>query len=168
MTLGEYIRALVAMLHVCNRVAYDRLCHVVGTRVACIQLDDQAVYVRVRDGILILETASGTGVRADGQGATDSETVLALLRGDLAVFEAILDDRLSIHGDIEQINRMFQAIDILLDVSPRCPAMQGLSAQFVEESLPSKMSPAISMLNWYPFAVNAAELAFLTRFGLLP
>jgi hypothetical protein len=168
MTLGEYIRALVAMLQESDRAAYDRICHVVGTRVAHIQLDDEAVYVRMRDGILSVEDANRADMLVDGQGATDSKTVLALLRGDLELFEAILDDRLSIHGDIEQINRMFQAIGILLDVSPRCPAMQELSDQFVEEFLSSEMAPATSMVNWYPFAVNAAEFTFLTRFGLLP
>jgi hypothetical protein len=168
MRLGEYIRALVAALQACDRAAYDRLCHVVGTRVAHIELDDQAVWVSMRDGVLRVEEPNREDISVDGQGATDSETVRALLRGDLEVFEAILDDRLSIRGDIEQINRMFQAIGILLDVSPRCPAMQELSDQFVEESLSSEMAPAISMVNWYPFSVSAAEFILLTRFGLLP
>lgn len=168
MTLAEYIRELVATLRECDPRAYDRMLHIVGTRTARIQLDDQSVYVRMRDRILEVEDVSSESAPPDGEGSTDTATVLALLCGDLEVFEAILDDRLAVHGDIEQINRMFQAIDILLDVAPRCPAMQVVSRRFVAESASPQMAPAVSRVSWYPFAVNAAELALLTRYGLLP
>jgi hypothetical protein len=167
MTLGEYIRALVTTLQECDAGAYERLCHVVGTRRASIQLDAQSVYVRMHHGILDVEDAGRERLPVEGEGSIDSATVLAILRGDLEVFEAILDDRLVVHGDLVQINRMFQAIEILLDVAPRCPAMQQLNNKFVEESLSRQMAPAFSKVNWYPFAVNAAEFAFLARYRLL-
>lgn len=167
MTLGEYIRALVTTLQECDARAYERLCHVVGTRRAFIQLDAQSVYVRMHHGILEVEDAGRERLPVEGEGSIDSATVLALLRGDLEVFEAILDDRLVVHGDLVQINRMFQAIEILLDVAPRCPAMQQLSKGFVEEALSWQLAPAVSRVNWYPFAVNPAELALLARYGLL-
>jgi hypothetical protein len=167
MTLGEYIRALVTAFEKCDADAYQRLCHVVGTRRASIQLDAQSVYVRMHDGILDVEDAGRERLPVDGEGSIDSATVLAILSGDLEVFEAILDDRLVVHGDLAQINRMFQAIEILLDVAPRCPAMQQLSNKFVEESFSRQIAQAVSKVNWYPFAVNAAEFAFLARYRLL-
>jgi hypothetical protein len=168
MTLGQYITALVASLRRCDPVAYARMCHVVGQRTARIQVDAEYVYIRMQDRTLQVETPVPEGSPVDGGGATDSATVLALLRGDLEVSEAILNETLVVDGDIEQINRMFVAIEILLDAAPRCPAMQKLSEQFVEDAPSYDASRVFPRVNWYPFAPSSAEFKLLTRYGLLP
>jgi hypothetical protein len=168
MTLGQYIAELVTCLERCDRKAYDRMCHVVGERVARIQLDDQSVYIHMQDRVLTIEAAPPDGLVNGGEGATDTATVLAILRGDLEVSEAILNGSLAVYGDIEQINRMFQAIETLLEASPRCPALQKLKEQFVEESGSSTPPADIPRASWYPFAVSSAEIELLDCNGLLP
>jgi hypothetical protein len=169
MILGQYIAALVTCLETCDPDAYDRMCRVVGERVARIQLDDQSVYIRMQDRILQVESTPYPGGHENGgEGATDTATVLALLRGDLEVSEAILNGSLAVSGDIDKVNRMLLAIEILLDTSPRCPPLQKLKEQFVEETGscgPFKESPRA---NWYPFAVTSKEIEILDRNGLLP
>ena len=144
------------------------MCHVVGKRTAVIQLDDVSVYIHMQDNILKVESGIDNGTFSDGEGATDSSTILALLRGALEISEAILNDSLVIYGDIDQINRMFQAIEILLDVAPRCPALQNVSEQFVNESPFFDVSAHSLRGNWYPFALDSGEFRLLARYGLLP
>ena len=168
MTLGEYISALMQCLRECDPIAYSRMCHIVGDRAARVQLDKQSVWVRMLDGSLVVDHRLPEGVTEDGSGTTDTVTVLALLRGDLEVSEAILNESLAIDGEIEQIHRMFLAIEILLDAAPRCPALQRISERFVAESEQSETGSVPPRANWYPFAVSAEEFDFLRRCGLLP
>jgi len=168
MTLGHYIATLITTLRRCDPSAYNRMCHLVGERTARIQLDTQSVYIHIRDGILKVENDAPESRVVDGEGTTDSATVLALLRGGLEVSEAILEGSLAVHGDVEQINRMFQAIEILLDASPRCPALQKLSETFVVEALQSQTAVVPPRANWYPFELNSDEFELLARYGLIP
>jgi hypothetical protein len=168
MTLGEYISALVQCVRECEPLAYSRMCQVVGGRTARIRLDEQSVWIRMSDGSLVVDTHLPEGVAEDGSGTTDTTTVLALLRGDLDVSEAILNQSLAIDGEIEQIHRMFLAIEILLDASPRCPPLQRISERFVAESGHVESGSLAPRANWYPFAVGADELDLLNRYGLLP
>jgi hypothetical protein len=168
MTLGEYISALIANLRQCDPDAYSRMSRVVGDRSASIRLDAQSVRVHMQDGLLRVENEFSPGSMEDGVGSTDTATVLALLRGDLEVPEAILNESLVVQGEIEQVNRMFLAIEILLDAVPRCPALHKLSEQFVSEAHQSPAQPVAPRANWYPFAVTSDEKEFLIRYGLLP
>jgi hypothetical protein len=120
------------------------------------------------EGSLVVDNRLPEGVIEDGGGTTDTGTVLALLRGDLEVSEAILNQSLAIDGEIEQIHRMFLAIEILLDASPRCPPLQRISERFVAESSQFASATVPQRANWYPFAVGVDELDFLDRYGLLP
>jgi hypothetical protein len=168
MTLGQYITALITSLQQCDTDAYNRMVNVVGERTARIQLDSQSVYIHLHDGVLEVDSAINENRSVDGEGATDSATVLRLLRGNIEVSEAVLDGSLAVYGDIEQINRMFLAIEILLDAAPRCPALQNLSDSFIACAKPLQAEPALPRANWYPFAVDADEFVLLTRYGLLP
>jgi hypothetical protein len=167
MSLAQYIVGLIAALRQCDPDAYRRMCQVVGERTARIQLDAEYVYIRMRDASLIVD---GTAPQAspDGEGETDTPTVCALLSGDLEVSEAILNGSLTVRGNIADVSRMFQAIEILLDASPRCPRLQHLSQQFSTEA--PCCDPAVNLprLTWYPFPVSRAELNILTQYGLLP
>jgi hypothetical protein len=168
MTLGEYISALISNLRQCDPDAYSRMCRVVGDRSASIRLDAQSVRVHIQDGLLRIENELSQGSMEDGVGSTDTATVLALLRGDIEVPEAILNESLVVQGEIEQVNRMFLAIEILLDAVPRSPALQKLSEQFVSEAHQPPARPVAPRANWYPFAVTSDEMDFLIRYGLLP
>src|SRR5262249_5678718 len=98
MTLCEYISTLVQCLRDCEPRAYSRMCRVVGGRTARIRLDEQSIWIRMSEGSLVVDTHLPEGLIEDGSGTTDTTTVLALLRGDLEVSEAILNESLSIDG----------------------------------------------------------------------
>jgi len=171
MTLQWYIRQLVEALRECDPEGYDRMCRVVGRRTARIQLDDETAFVWMNLGVVQVEPALGENEEVFGEGKTDSQTVLALLDGSLEVSDAILNDALVVHGEIEQVNRMFQAIEILLDASPRCPRLQNLSRQFVTERSAAGVlseAPQFRGSEWYPFAVPPDEKKLLIRYDLLP
>jgi len=171
MTLANYIIALLEALRHCDPDAYGRVCHVVGQRSARIQLDDEVVIARMHLGALQVESGTDGGGDVSGEGRTTSATVLALLDGSLEVSEALLNDAISVQGELEQVNRMFQAIEILLDASPRCPELQALNRDFVEQKRDSSTagnSLSFGYSNWYPFAVPRQERHLLARHDLLP
>jgi hypothetical protein len=170
MTLGNYITALVEGLRACDPEAYDRMCHVVGARSARIRLDGEAVVIYMRQGMLQVVPATEKTGGIDGEGITTRATVLALLDGSLEVFDAILNESLTVFGDVDQINRMFRAIEILLDAAPRCPRLQKLSQEFVNKAGggASTSGPGLVRPNWYPFAVLDKERELLARYDLLP
>jgi len=170
LTLGEYIVALIDALSDAHPSMLARMRVIVEARRAHIILDDEAVEVSFdQDGRLHVQPASGKHV-ISGMGATDTATVLKLLDGHLEVSGAVLGDRLRVYGKDDDIMRMFMAIGILLDASPRTPALQELAARFISDRRVRFASLASDFrhVSWYPFSPEPDELRLLKKLDLLP
>lgn len=173
-TLAQYITALINELGRAHPLLLARMRLLVGKRRARIVLDDEAVDVYFRHEGLQVQPATATAVAADaelsGEGATDTATVLALLDGYLEVSTAILGDRLRVYGREDEVVRMFMAIELLLDASPRTPALQSLAARFRRErrGRVGAQAAEVGRVAWYPFSPEAGELQLLDRLDLLP
>jgi hypothetical protein len=169
LTLAEYIAALIDELGRVHPTALARMRYVIGTRRARIALDNEAVEVRFEaDRLAIAPAAADAAI--DGSGSTDSSTVLDILNGYLEVNQAILDGRLLVEGDVEDVHRIFIAIEILLDASARTPGLRQLASRFARERdtrdphwvAQSDEDP------WHPFVARTSESELLSRLGLLP
>ena len=162
-TLAEYVGELIARLGAADPEALERMRAVVDGRRARIVLGDEAVDVRFAGDDLLVEPAGAAP--PDGTGTTDRATTLELLDGYLEVTDAILDGRLDVTGTVDDVERMFLAIEILLDVAARAPALQDLAADYRADPCrePRRASPP-------PLAVASpeSERALLDRLGLLP
>jgi hypothetical protein len=169
LTLAEYIAALIDELGRAHPAALVRMRYVIGARRARITLDKEAVEVHFdADRLAIAPAADNAPI--DGSGRTDSTTVLDILNGYLEVNQAILDGRLLIEGEVEDINRIFIAIEILLDASPRTPGLQQLALRFAREREtrdPHWVAPRDDD-PWHPFVPRPSESELLSRLGLLP
>jgi hypothetical protein len=162
-TLAEYVGELIARLGAADPAAFERLRLVVDGRRARIVVDDEAVDVRFTGSVLSVEPA-GADV-PDGTGITDRATTLELLDGYLEVTDAILDGRLDVTGTVDDVERMFLAIEILLDVAARSPTLQDLAADYrADPCREPRRAPPI------PLSLHSAESerALLERLGLLP
>jgi hypothetical protein len=161
-TLTEYVGELVARLGAADPEALERMRAVVDGRRARIVVGDEAVDVRFSGDDLLVEPADGA---PDGTGMTDRATTLELLDGYLEVTDAILDGRLDVTGTVDDVERMFLAIEILLDVAARAPALQDLAADYRADPCrePRRAPPP-------PLSVarGESERALLDRLGLLP
>jgi hypothetical protein len=166
MSTKEYIKALIRRLGEGDPAALARLRHVVGSRRARITLDAETVEVRFTKQGLVVRTELSNS--ADGSGLTDRQTVLDILDARLEVVEAIMLGRLHITGEVEEINRIILAIEILLDASARNPALQELAEQLHAESVPRRPWPAPARKSWYPFQAGPSEQEMLRRLSLLP
>lgn len=169
MTLSQYIAALITVLGDTHPTMLARMRRVIGERRALIMLDDEAVEVTfVREGLELQPPTGNTEL--SGQGATDTATVLDLLNGYLEVSDAILSGRLRLAGEVEDILRMFMAIEILLDAAPRTPALQSLAARFLNERPSHRRPPGPdgARVSWYPFRAKNNELKLLEDLDLLP
>jgi hypothetical protein len=168
LTLGQYIQALVAALGDTYPAALARMHLIVGDRRARIFLDDEGVEIVFGAADLeVYPVTEDSGI--SGEGATDTDTVLNLLGGYLEVTDAILSGRLRASGSVEDIVRMFGAIEILLDASPRTPALQALAFRFQSEKAEKRRPvPTVVHENSYPFYVGVDELKLLRRLGLMP
>jgi len=163
------VTELVRRLGQADPAALERMRETVGGHRARLRLDDEAVDVWFEpDGLRVEEP----GVEpVDGEGETDRATVLDLLDGYLEVTDAILDGRLRVHGAVDEIARMFAAIEILLDGSARAPALQRLARDFRDD--PAREPPEAPRRRsrrgpWHPTGPDDAELELLARLGLLP
>lgn len=168
-TLGEYVEALVEELGRADPAALDRMREVVGSRRARIGLDDESVDLGFVGSRLVVETSSTDPV--DGEGTTDRGTVFDLTDGYLELADAMLDGRLDVRGSADDVQRIFAAIEILLDASARAPALQRLARDFREDPCrPPRGRPvrASARVPWYPPTSGAAEVALLARLDLLP
>jgi hypothetical protein len=149
--------------------ALDRMRRTVGHRRARIRLDDEAVDVWFDpDGGLRVGEPAG---EVEGEGATDRGTVLDLLDGYVEVTDAILDGRLRVFGAVDEIARMFAAIEILLDGSARAPALQRLARDFRDDPARRPPGPPVRRSRarpWHPTGPDADELALLARLDVLP
>jgi len=169
--LGAYVAALVDELGRADREALARMRRIVGRRRASIELGDEAVEVGFGHDALVVIPATGAAV--DGEGITDRQTVLDMLDARLEVTDAILDGRLHVRGTTDAVVRMFTAIEILLDASPRAPALQRLASHFrATTPRPPGGEPLAAAPTrrtaWFPAERAAGEDAVLARHGLLP
>jgi hypothetical protein len=169
--LSDYIASFVAALTESDRA---RLRQVVNGHRARIAVDSEAVEVTfVANGSLAV-TASPSGERVDGEGATDSATVLALLDGHLEVNDAILAGRVRVIGSPDAVVSMFQAIEILLDASPRTVELQASARAFRADPCHA-VAPRASIValrhpasEWRSDQQDPGEAELLTRLDLLP
>jgi hypothetical protein len=164
-TLAQYIAALIETLDARDPAALARMRLVVGGLRARIGLDAESCDVSFVEGRLVVQP-SDEGASVDGEGATDSGTVLALLDGHLEVTDAILGGRLRVTGKAEDIAKMFIAIEILLDASPRVPELQRLAGRFRRERLGFSLRDRVS--GPQTSSSPESEIALLSRLGLLP
>jgi len=162
-SLAEYVSELIERLGAADPPALQRLRTVVDGRRARIVLDDEAVDVMFAGEKLRVEPA-GSGP-FDGLGVTDRATTLELLDGYLEVSEAILDGRLDVTGTVDDVERMFLAIEVLLDVAARAPALQDLAGDYRSDPCrePRRSPPAP-----IPAASADSERGLLERLDLLP
>ncbi|HZS53234.1 MAG TPA: hypothetical protein VFA65_02440 [Bryobacteraceae bacterium] len=165
LTLGEYIAALVDALATDDPAGFTRMREIVDARAARIELDDEAVEVVFVVGQL--HVGAKLGFPIEGYGSTNSATVLDLLDGNLEVNTAVLDGRLRLVGDADDVARMCIAIEILLNASARSPRLQSLAGRFRHERS-GTAERSVYNLVWYPFACSDSELALLNRLDLLP
>jgi hypothetical protein len=168
-SLGEYIVELVARLDAGDAAAGRRLREVVGSRRGLVRVDDEAVLIGFdAGGHLQVGREDGS---ADGVGSTDRQTVFDLEDGYIEVTDAILDGRLEVSGDTESVERMFVAIEILLDGAARIPALQALSGDFRDDPCrPPRGRPVPKSRRgpWQPTGRDEPEIELLERLGLLP
>jgi hypothetical protein len=162
-TLAEYVTELIGRLGAADPAALERMRAVIDGRRARIVLDDEAVDVGFADGALRVEPAGAGAV--DGTGVTDRATTLELLDGYLEVTDAILDGRLDVTGGVDDVERMFGAVEILLDVAARTPALQDLAADYRADPCrePRRAPPPPP-----PAPAGETERTVLDRLGLLP
>jgi hypothetical protein len=162
-TLAEYVAELIRWLGDADAEALERMRAVVDGRRARIVLDDEAVDVRFAGAALVVEPAGAGPV--DGEGVTDRATTLELMDGYLEVTDAILDGRLDVTGTVDDVERMFLAIEILLDVAARAPRLQDLAADYRADPCrePRRSPPPPP-----PAATRESERSLLERLGLLP
>jgi hypothetical protein len=168
-TLAEYIRLLVERLGQADPGALERLQRAVEGRSARITLDDESVDVWFEGGALKVELAPSRDV--NGAGATDTPTVLDLMNGYLEPRAAILDGRLDATGTVDDVHRIFLAIEILLDAAPRSPGLQELARRFrADPSHPRRGRPIRPSGSGrrHPPRPGPEEVALLRRLGLLP
>jgi hypothetical protein len=168
-TLAEYVRLLVETLGESDPDSLARLRRAVEGRSARITVDDESVDVWFSGDALMVELAPARDV--DGAGATDTPAVLDLMDGYIEPRDAILDGRLDVAGAVEDVHRIFVAIEILLDAAARSPELQGLARRFRADPARLRRGRPVRPSGrgrQHPPRPGPDEEALLRRLGLLP
>jgi hypothetical protein len=156
--LADWIHALVANL-AGEPAAVERLQEIVGDRRARITLDDDSAVVAMVGGSVVVLPDDASVI---GSGATTSATVLDLLDGRLDAIEAVSEGHVAVKGPVDDLTAMLLAIELLLDVATRVPAMRSLAAAFR-----ASRTAQPHVLGGVPASVVAEEeLRMLRRLGL--
>jgi hypothetical protein len=165
-SLAEHIRALITTLGEAEPDALARLRQVVGRRTALIGVDDECVVVSFTGPDLVVEPEdppTPSHAAPDGAGRTDTGTVLDLLDGRLDVTDATVGGRIAVSGSSAGVDSILHAIEIILDVSGRSPAVRSVAAAFRERA-PDRDT---ELGRWRPPPADA-ETRLLRRLDLLP
>lgn len=80
--------------------------------------------------------------------------------GRLEATDALRTGKVTATGDVNALIRIFHAIELLLDVSSRCPPLRTLADSFRDSGPPAPLRPT-------PEPSWAAERMVLARLGLL-
>jgi hypothetical protein len=164
-TLGAYIAALVRTLDRADPSAGRRLRAVVGGRRARIGLDDETVDVFFM-GDRLAARAALSRHSVHGSGYSDRTTTGELLDGWIEVSEAIIAGDIEATGTVDDVARLFHAVEILLDGATRAPAMQSLAERILSEPRTRRAVPVRTRLDLTTSSL--AELALLRRLDLVP
>jgi hypothetical protein len=156
--LQDWLEELVARADLDPLGAGSRIREVVGTRRARIGLDDEWVIVFF-DGD-DLGFSDDISLPLDGSGSTTSEVVLGVLGSSIEATEAIENGLIEVNGEPEEVVRMFQVIELLLDASARVPELRALADDFLRSraGLDPVMAP--------PSTSPIQELELLRRLGV--
>jgi hypothetical protein len=164
-SFAGYLAALIRLLEEGEPASMQRLRAFVGARVASLELDGEIVEARFEQRgsqALCLEprAAHRPGV---ARGRSESAAVIALMRGDLELSQALLDGLIEAQGNVADVSIMAIAVDILLDASTRIPAMVELARRFHARRSPpgTRHVSATSAAS-----VERRQLALLDRLGL--
>jgi hypothetical protein len=169
-SLASYVDALYAAVDDHDPSAGRRIRDLAAGRTGRIRLDDDVVLATFVAGGLAV-TPDDPAVAADGQGATDRGTVMALLTGRLEAAAALLTGRVEIVGEPDAVIAILQIIEILLDAAARAPELQRLERELVAGHFVAVPSAAGSREgpgpSWYPDDISHHERALLARLDLL-
>jgi hypothetical protein len=175
-TLASYVRELVARLGEGDPAALHRLRTIVGPRRARIGLERETIEVRFDDvGRLVVRevepvAAGALGPDLDGEGHTAHQVVLDLLAGTREVTDAILDGDIEVQGDDASVAALLAAVDILIDVATRVPALRELAEDYVAAHAAHRAPPGTRARRtaWPPRIVDPLEDQLLAELGLRP
>lgn len=174
-SLASYVDALYAALDSHDFAAGRRIRDLAAGRTARIRLDDEVVLATFVASRLAV-TPDDPAVVADGQGATDRGTVMALLTGRLEAAAALLTGRVEIVGEPDAVIAILQIIETLLDAAARAPELQQLERELVAgHAVAAALIPGPPATgsregpgpNWYPDDISHDERALLGRLDLL-
>jgi hypothetical protein len=132
-SLRSWIERLVSALEDDPWGAGGRLRDLVWGYTARIVLDGGAVLVSMPGEELEWLPAT-TQVDVDGEGATTSAVVVAILDKGLEVTDAVERGLVQAAGSPDAVLRMFHAIEVILDASARVPALRALADEFRREA----------------------------------
>lgn len=172
-TLAEYIRALLDALSVGDPGGYARMRTIVQNRRAIIEVDDEVVEV-LFDGPAFRVDGVRTGKPVAGTGRTRRQTVVDLLQGRIEVSEAIISGHLDVNGKVDDIARMFHALQVLVDSSTRVPRLQELARDYLADPCAKRVRVGAAPhagRGRGPLAIkplSAGEADMLRRLDLLP
>ena len=171
-SLAEYVVEIVERLDAGDPAAGRRLRRVVGHRRARIQVGVESVAVAFVAGHLLVVDAASCREPIDGEGATDRTTVVDLLDARTDVTECLLGGRMQVRGAWLDVADMFLAIEIVLDATPRVPALRRLAAAYRADAPPLEAAARRRGATrgaplWSHAAVDDAELVLLSRLGLV-
>ena len=175
-SLAWYVRELVARLGEGDPAALDRLRTIVGHRRARIGLERETIEVRFDDlGRLVVREvepspAGELGPGLDGEGLISHHVVLDLLAGAREVTDAILDGDIEVQGPDAAVAAMLAAVDILIDVATRVPALRELAEDYVAAHAAHRRPPGMRARRtaWPPHFVDPREDQLLAGLGLRP
>jgi hypothetical protein len=170
-TLDGYVRAIVENLASGEPSSYRRLRAVVGRRRATLRLDNEVVefwFDEAENGALNVRPRADP---CDGapipSGHTDSPTILALMRGELELSDAILGGLIDAQGTVADVTAIAVAIEIVIDAATRIPAIPALARQFHAHRLAGGITAPVRVPRRDADPIRRRELQLLERLDLL-
>lgn len=180
--LAGWIEALTAALDHADAVGAAQLRRLAGRRRARITLDEQTVLVEFVGHDLVVRP-DDPAVEVDGEGATTSAVVVAILDGSVEVSHAVEDGLVTASGAIDDVLRLFAIVETLLAGSSRVPRLRDLAEEFVaarrDDRAPAGSEPDVAGRPTAPHHAarrraaraarsRAAEIELLSTLDLLP
>ncbi|MDP5220444.1 hypothetical protein Q5Y75_24980 [Ruegeria sp. 2205SS24-7] len=122
--LRDWIIALYGALEEAEPHRAQAIRKLAGDQISRMVLDDDRVSVRFHDEVLRVTRLRATAKLKSPNGATDRQTVTALLLGYMEVSEAISLGYIRLRGTTDEVMAICAIIEILVDASTRIPTLQ--------------------------------------------
>jgi hypothetical protein len=127
---SSFLLRSLATLEAEHPTGFAGMLDCLGRREVWLEVEQDRVVLE-SDGASLTRRARGT--RASAYARASEYALVAILRGEITLDEAVLQERILLQGRLDDLVAFYAALQLYFNVAVRCPSFAALLAEYLQE-----------------------------------